>query len=1044
MASLSTYASRFLASGLGASVRPGDADESNEPLFYGQHSIAGAPFSHDRSNPYAPEYSLSSSDGLPPVPHQHHERPGSQSGLLHSLTGASRYGPASFIGAGRGRGTVHDISGGGGGAVRDSMIREIDDEEDVDLWRDERRMTGIASRLGASTGSEGLHQSHEDGSRPREGATRTSADTQDPFLADGDLDAEESSSVAESRGRDSIAGHSSVASPSRIYAQQASAGPIGQLSPGQAMRRAKGWLAHGSIAESAQPYDAKGKGKQSSHDRTPKSRKGTASFSSRLPNDIYRDPDVEEEEAAAALRYGFSSSHRDGERARGGKGARGGQRSAHGLYSIYDDSQTELSEVSRSRSSSISASSVTDSGSETDDEGRQHGRKAFRSSRRPQVNRNRTRNMSSTMRDPLLPVGASRYHGPRSSDSGSQDGSVSGSEQEFAGAQRDGKEEEDTAIYVYPSPPARSGWGPWANRLAVGKYKDKTAIVCFAATVAAIVLFGLSMSWGARAPAPPKTPKTRPSSYYTITRSLPILILMTLLSFAAGLGNLVLLRNFGRLGGAQVLRTGLMAVPIVLGLGWTWALAGSFIYDDEAWSGGGWSTTGLRIISIIPLALAVAFARMVWSRRKALSKSIAVIELSCQIVLEHPALLMLSIASLGAFLVLTIPFLSIFARLFLVGHFGKPVGDSMEWQTDRRAAWLAWATLATWLWTWAVLRGIQRVTVAGVVSHWYFNRNAEAATGGASGKTDLDKRQADDEQSDYVYGEDEDSIYGPGPSAPGAYNGTAPAAGRRRTGGCLSAPPNPTEIVRASFARATGPALGSICLAALILSIVRTLTLIAEAARRASNAAAERRTPKLLQPLFHVVALLAGLGHMMQGFSNLTLVYVGITGEGFWPATKKSAQMVGRRGARGAMEGLIINLVLDLTAIALSFLCGIAGFLFSAHQLHVPADAPLVGLLCAVVPYWTLRLCADVLTNAADTLYLCYAIDSDTETSHAGIVGEAVRLGSYFPFLPFSLVSCFGSISRTSLIDAYVSLPRLPRQKFKARPSSQADSILPL
>lgn len=62
--------------------------------------------------------------------------------------------------------------------------------------------------------------------------------------------------------------------------------------------------------------------------------------------------------------------------------------------------------------------------------------------------------------------------------------------------------------------------------------------------------------------------------------------------------------------------------------------------------------------------------------------------------------------------------------------------------------------------------------------------------------------------------------------------------------------------------------------------------------------------------------------------------------------------------------GLIIDLVLDLTAIALAFLCGIAGFLFSAHQLHVPADAPLVGLLCALVPYWTLRLCADVLSNA--------------------------------------------------------------------------------
>ncbi|EPQ30120.1 uncharacterized protein PFL1_02237 [Pseudozyma flocculosa PF-1] len=1004
MASLSTYASRFLASGLGASIRPGQIDDtatdaSQEPLFYGQASVTGAPFSHDRNDPYGPEYSLSSSDGLPPAPsvHKHHGRPVHQSGLLHSLTGASRYGPASFIGAGRGRGTGGNAGGGGG--VRDSLIREIDDEEDVDLWRDERRMTDIASRLGASTGSEGLHPSHEDERRQERtrgnASAATGGDTQDPFLADGDLDRDESSSIAESRGRGSVAGRSSATSPSRIYAQPASAASAAghQLSPAQVMGRAKGWLAHGSIAESVLPADRKGKGRQNSQGRGGRGRKEAGSSLSRLPNDIYRDPDLDEEGSAPASRYGTSSAshhveHEPGRRSR----ERGGHRSrGPGLYSIYDEedeSEGELSGLSRSRSTSISASSVTDSGTETDDGRPRQHRKTHRSSKRPQVNRNRTRNMSSTMRDPLLPLGGSRHHGRRSSESESDEGSVMGSDRDDIAR----KDEEDTAIYVYPSPPARSGWGPWANRLAVGKYKDKTAIVCFAGAVAAIVLFGLAMSWGVNSPSPPKTPKTRPSSYYTITRSLPILILMTLFAFGAGLGNLLLLRNFGRLGGAQILRTGLMAVPIVLGLGWTWALAGSFIYDDEGWSGGGWSTTGLRVISIIPLGLAVVFARMVWSRRKALNKSIAVIELCCGIVLDHPALLVLSVASLGAFLVLTIPFLFIFTRLFLVGHFSKPVGDSVEWKTDRRAAWLAWATLATWLWTWAVLRGVQRVTVAGVVSHWYFHRNSAAR--GQEGQAGTDKRQPDDEHSDYVYGEDDgDSIYGPGPSAPGAYGpNTAASAGRSRSAGSQpSAEPDPTEIVRASFARATGPALGSICLAALILSIVRTLTVIAETARRASEATAQRRTPKLLQPLTHVVAFLAGLGTLVQGFSNLTLVYVGITGEGFWAATKKSVQTVGRRGMRGALEGLIINLVLDLTAIALSFLCGIAGFLFSAHQLHVPADAPLVGLLCAVVPYWTLRLCADVLTNAADTLYLCYAIDSDAETGHAHAVGEALK-----------------------------------------------------
>lgn len=89
------------------------------------------------------------------------------------------------------------------------------------------------------------------------------------------------------------------------------------------------------------------------------------------------------------------------------------------------------------------------------------------------------------------------------------------------------------------------------------------------------------------------------------------------------------------------------------------------------------------------------------------------------------------------------------------------------------------------------------------------------------------------------------------------------------------------------------------------------------------------------------------------------------------------------------MSGLIINLILDLTTLALCFLAGLAGFLFSAHNLHVPADAPLVGLLCALLPYWTLRLCADVLSNSADALYLCFAIDEASGEQHCPKAAEA-------------------------------------------------------
>jgi hypothetical protein len=84
----------------------------------------------------------------------------------------------------------------------------------------------------------------------------------------------------------------------------------------------------------------------------------------------------------------------------------------------------------------------------------------------------------------------------------------------------------------------------------------------------------------------------RPSPYWTLTRSVPVLFMLTLISVAAGAGNLLLLRHISRLGGRTVLRASLLVTPTALALGWAWAFAGSFVYDDEAWSGGDWSTTG--------------------------------------------------------------------------------------------------------------------------------------------------------------------------------------------------------------------------------------------------------------------------------------------------------------------------------------------------------------------------------------------------------------------------------------------------------------------
>lgn len=680
--------------------------------------------------------------------------------------------------------------------------------------------------------------------------------------------------------------------------------------------RAKGWMAHvgeSSSAASAPSSKAQVKRRQD------------------LPSDIYRDPDEDEDDDDDENSAG-----------QGGQLTKGSD-TRRDRYAMYDETET--------------SDDTSDTSSEEGDKHQGSKRNQRKIARQAKISK-AAGSIGSSLREPLLSsAGSERLAQPPGAFRGQTSRITS------------------TDIYAYPHPDAKAGWTPWAtgNRVSLSDYKDKIALLLWLALVLGTLSTAVWMILGANtvAAVPPSSPSMRPSPYYTLTRSIPILFLLTFVSLAAAAANLLLLRNITTLGGGHILRWALIGVPGILTTAWVWAFAGSFIYDDERWTGGGWSTSGLRLLSLLPLLAAILFARSVWNRRASLARSLSVLELSATIIAQHPALLALSLGLLFVFLAITAPFLFIFVRLFLIGHFGSiadPQSDKV-WKTDSKARMMAWITLGAWLWSWSVLRGIQRVTVAGVISHWYFHRDEEILGNDEAAKLyDVDDTQ-----------EDEGDLPGP---APGTWLDDEQVGNRG---------PSQIEIVRASFVRATGPAIGTICLSALVLAIARTGSTMASTTRWINRKlASQTRFPAILQPMAHMAAIMAGLSSILQGFSDFTLVYVGITGDSFAAAARRSTRLVSRHSVKTIMEGLIINLILDLTTLALCFLAGLAGFLFSAHNLHVPADAPLVGLLCFLLPYWTLRLCADVLSNAADTLYLCFTIDEASGEQHCPKAAEAV------------------------------------------------------
>lgn len=115
--------------------------------------------------------------------------------------------------------------------------------------------------------------------------------------------------------------------------------------------------------------------------------------------------------------------------------------------------------------------------------------------------------------------------------------------------------------------------------------------------------------------------------------------------------------------------------------------------------------------------LALLTARRLVSLPRDIHTTSATLTLTTRLLLAQPLLLALSPAILLASLIVSIPFLTLIFRLLLIGYW--PQGTA-EWHIKGWAHWAIAGAVGVWLWTWAVARGVLRVTCAGVIGSWYF------------------------------------------------------------------------------------------------------------------------------------------------------------------------------------------------------------------------------------------------------------------------------------------------------------------------------------
>lgn len=207
--------------------------------------------------------------------------------------------------------------------------------------------------------------------------------------------------------------------------------------------------------------------------------------------------------------------------------------------------------------------------------------------------------------------------------------------------------------------------------------------------------------------------------YTTLHGSFHLLATYTIVATFVSLFWLAALRSYVR----YLVYGILIAVPAILYSFSLYPLISSF---KGSWNGSSLQDTLMRWSSLVPAILATLWILAVLRGRLAMQKAISILEFATRILGANPALVLVGFSVLGAIIAFTWIWLSMFTRVFLGGH---PASRSTisRFVIDTSTWWLAVYFILVYLWTIAIIFGLQRTITSATVSQWYFHRLAVPA-----------------------------------------------------------------------------------------------------------------------------------------------------------------------------------------------------------------------------------------------------------------------------------------------------------------------------
>lgn len=245
---------------------------------------------------------------------------------------------------------------------------------------------------------------------------------------------------------------------------------------------------------------------------------------------------------------------------------------------------------------------------------------------------------------------------------------------------------EMTSSYIPPELPIASPDSPVFDRLWGGLY---LAAVSGVLSTSVLLWLGTDGS-----------PIGGDSIYTTIKGCASTLVLSAVVATLLSVAWVFVMRKYA----VSLIYASIVSVPVVLVSLWIYPLVMSYRTGD----GFSPQDRAMRWTSLIPLVLAAAWVAIVYKGRHSLARALGIVQLACTILSDHKPLIGLGMATVVVFLFITWVWTNMFAAVFQ--FHGHPYV-------------LGALYILVYLWTWGVISGIQRATVAATVSQWYFHRH---------------------------------------------------------------------------------------------------------------------------------------------------------------------------------------------------------------------------------------------------------------------------------------------------------------------------------